>query len=78
VDKNRPSVASVVQCLLAALVFPERVLAQAWSPASAEERCPSRWGAADDIYRRADGKIAEHWDVTQEVPTTAANPNGVF
>lgn len=31
-----------------------------------------------DIFRIADGRIAEHWDVAEEVPATSANNNGVF
>lgn len=31
-----------------------------------------------DIFRFEDGKIAEHWDVLQEVPTTTANGNDMF
>ncbi|MEL6341002.1 MAG: nuclear transport factor 2 family protein [Myxococcota bacterium] len=35
--------------------------------------------AAVDIYLfRPDGKIAEHWDVIQSVPTYSANSNGMF
>lgn len=35
--------------------------------------------AAVDIYRYgADGKIAEHWDVLQAVPSHAPNPHGMF
>jgi predicted SnoaL-like aldol condensation-catalyzing enzyme len=34
--------------------------------------------AIADIYRMEDGKIAEHWDVIQDVPATSANPNGMF
>jgi predicted SnoaL-like aldol condensation-catalyzing enzyme len=34
--------------------------------------------AVVDIYRVAQGRIAEHWDVAQEVPTRSANTNGMF
>jgi predicted SnoaL-like aldol condensation-catalyzing enzyme len=37
-----------------------------------------RGNAVVDIFRIADGKIAEHWDVGQEVPVHAANNNGMF
>jgi predicted SnoaL-like aldol condensation-catalyzing enzyme len=37
-----------------------------------------RGNAVVDIFRIADGRIAEHWDVAQEVPATSANQNGVF
>jgi predicted SnoaL-like aldol condensation-catalyzing enzyme len=31
-----------------------------------------------DIFRIEHGKIAEHWDVIQEVPKTSANPHPMF
>jgi len=31
-----------------------------------------------DIFRLADGKLVEHWDVIQPVPEQAANANGIF
>lgn len=31
-----------------------------------------------DIFRVADGKIVEHWDVIQEVPVQMAHGNGMF
>lgn len=35
--------------------------------------------AAVDIYLFGpDGKVAEHWDVLQPVPTHSVNPNGMF
>ncbi len=37
-----------------------------------------RGNAVVDIFRIADGRIAEHWDVGQEVPAHAANENGMF
>jgi predicted SnoaL-like aldol condensation-catalyzing enzyme len=37
-----------------------------------------RGNAVVDIFRIEDGRIAEHWDVAQEVPATSANENGVF
>ena len=37
-----------------------------------------RGNSVVDIFRIADGRIAEHWDVAQEVPATSANGNGVF
>lgn len=35
-------------------------------------------GAVADIYRLKDGKIVEHWDVIQPMPTTARNPHPMF
>ena len=34
--------------------------------------------ALADYFRLEDGKVVEHWDVIQDVPTRAANPNGMF
>ncbi|MGW4144161.1 nuclear transport factor 2 family protein [Streptomyces mirabilis] len=34
--------------------------------------------AVVDIFRFQDGKIAEHWDILQEVPATTANGNDMF
>ena len=37
-----------------------------------------RGGAVVDIYRLENGKLAEHWDVLQQVPETTANGNTMF
>lgn len=34
--------------------------------------------AVIDIFRVEGGKIAEHWDAGQPVPTSSANSNGMF
>ena len=34
--------------------------------------------ALADFFRLEDGKVVEHWDVIQDVPNHAANPNGMF
>jgi predicted SnoaL-like aldol condensation-catalyzing enzyme len=34
--------------------------------------------ALADFFRLENGKVVEHWDVIQEVPESAANPNGMF
>lgn len=31
-----------------------------------------------DIFRLEDGRIAEHWDVMQQIPDEARNQNGMF
>lgn len=40
---------------------------------------PSEPGlAVVDIFRVQDGRVAEHWDVVQPVPTSSPNPNPMF
>jgi predicted SnoaL-like aldol condensation-catalyzing enzyme len=34
--------------------------------------------ASIDLFRLEDGKLVEHWDVSQPVPESAANDNGMF
>jgi predicted SnoaL-like aldol condensation-catalyzing enzyme len=34
--------------------------------------------ALADFFRLEDGKVVEHWDVTQDVPKNSANENGMF
>lgn len=37
-----------------------------------------RGNAVIDIFRIENRKIAEHWDVAQEIPARSANSNGIF
>lgn len=34
--------------------------------------------ALADFFRLEDGKVVEHWDVIQDIPSEAANPNSMF
>lgn len=44
-----------------------------------EKRHPSERGyAVVDIFRMEDGKVVEHWDVTQEIPEDIAHDNGMI
>lgn len=41
-----------------------------------EKRRPEdRGDAVVDIFRLEDGKVVEHWDVTQAIPEQSSNPN---
>ncbi|BAV67007.1 nuclear transport factor 2 family protein [Sphingobium cloacae] len=43
------------------------------------ERWPGDPGlAAVDIFRVENGKVVEHWDVVQEIPTEFKHNNGMF
>jgi predicted SnoaL-like aldol condensation-catalyzing enzyme len=34
--------------------------------------------ALADFFRLENGKVVEHWDVIQDIPTESANDNGMF
>jgi predicted SnoaL-like aldol condensation-catalyzing enzyme len=44
----------------------------------AHEGASPNGDAIVDIFRLADGRIAEHWAVTRPIPESAANPNSMF
>ena len=44
----------------------------------ARQRLVNPGRALADYFRLEDGKVVEHWDVIQDVPKRAANPNGMF
>ncbi|MCF7767659.1 nuclear transport factor 2 family protein [Achromobacter pulmonis] len=43
-----------------------------------KESPEDRGQAVVDIFRVENGKIVEHWDVSQEIPDNPANQNGMF
>lgn len=43
-----------------------------------KESPEDRGQAVIDIFRVENGKIVEHWDVSQEIPENPANKNGMF
>ncbi|EJZ18630.1 nuclear transport factor 2 family protein (plasmid) [Rhizobium sp. Pop5] len=49
-----------------------------WLHVHATNGAADRGEAIVDIFRVKDGKIVEHWDVTQAVPKEAANKNTMF
>ncbi|WP_416978986.1 nuclear transport factor 2 family protein [Streptomyces sp. T028] len=62
-------------------VRPKRIIAEGDLVAFHSHFVPSPGDsglAIVDIFRIRDGKVVEHWDVIQSVPTTAANDNTMF
>ncbi|MDQ1069734.1 nuclear transport factor 2 family protein [Streptomyces canus] len=62
-------------------VEPKRVIAEGDLVAVHSHYIPApgeRGQAVLDLFRVQGGKIVEHWDVIQDVPTTSANGNGMF
>lgn len=45
---------------------------------NAKQKPDDRGLAVVDIFRIADGKVVEHWDVVQPVPEKSANDNTMF
>ncbi|MEV0222642.1 nuclear transport factor 2 family protein [Streptomyces sp. NPDC050704] len=64
-----------------AVTLPKRVIAEGDLVAvhSNDKTSPDdRGNAVVDLFRVRNGKIVEHWDVTQAVPETSANDNTMF
>ncbi|MEU6261287.1 nuclear transport factor 2 family protein [Streptomyces sp. NPDC047043] len=62
-------------------VEPKRIIAEGDLVAFHSHFIPSPGDpglAIVDIFRIRDGKVVEHWDVIQSVPTTSANDNTMF
>ena len=57
-------------------VIAERDLVVTHSHLILEPGKPGR--ALADFFRLENGKVVEHWDVIQDVPSKSANPNGMF
>ncbi|MDX3695476.1 nuclear transport factor 2 family protein [Streptomyces europaeiscabiei] len=64
-----------------AVTLPKRVIAEGDLVAvhNNDKTSPDdRGNAVVDLFRVRNGKIVEHWDVTQAVPATSANDNTMF